>query len=278
MSSAVNIHNISKTFGNNKALHRVSLKISKGEMVSLIGASGSGKSTLLRHISGLINSDTNDSSIKVNSDTVMKNGKISRNIRKIRSNVGFVFQKFNLVGRLPVLKNVLIGNLTHMPLWRRVMQYFFNNEKMYALETLARVKMAKYVSQKASTLSGGQQQRVAIARCLMQKSKIILADEPIASLDPESSKQVMKSLANINKEDGVTVIVSLHQVDYAVKYCKRIIALKDGELVFDGKSSELTGKLLDKIYDGKYNENENYRFQNDAVKKDDAMAQLKAYL
>ncbi|MBN1850666.1 MAG: phosphonate ABC transporter ATP-binding protein [Deltaproteobacteria bacterium] len=248
MNPAVDVRHVSKTFGKNQALHDVSLQIDQGEMVALIGASGSGKSTLLQNLIDLVSCDKQPSSIKVLGRTVQLNGESNCNIRKIRADIGFIFQQFNLVGRLPLLTNVLTGMLANVPVYRSMIRWFTYPERKHAMEALARVSMADYATQRASTLSGGQQQRGAIARALVQGAKIILADEPIASLDPASSTHVMETLRKINKEDGVTIIVSLHQVDYAMKYCERSIGLKKGKVVFDGPTEELSMPLLREIY------------------------------
>jgi phosphonate transport system ATP-binding protein len=166
----------------------------------------------------------------------------------MRAGIGFVFQQFNLVDRLPVITNVLAGMLFRVPAWRSTFRYFTREEMLLGLEALDRVGMAGFALQRASTLSGGQQQRAAIARTLVQKAGVILADEPIASLDPESSRRVMDLLARINREDGTTVLVSLHQVDVALKYCPRTVALHRGRVVYDGASSALTPTLLRELY------------------------------
>jgi len=166
----------------------------------------------------------------------------------VRSQVGFVFQQFNLVDRLPVLMNVLVGLLHRTPWWRGWLRMFKPQERALALEALHRVGIAECHAQRASTLSGGQQQRAAIARTLVQGAKVVLADEPIASLDPESSRKVMDILARINREDRCTVIVSLHQVDVAIKYCPRVVALHHGQVVYDGPSAALTPALLRSLY------------------------------
>jgi phosphonate transport system ATP-binding protein len=185
---------------------------------------------------------------------VQKNGAISKNVRTIRARVGFIFQQFNLVGRLPVLTNVLVGLLSQIPKWRSLIRFFTKDEKMEALGALNRVDMTDKALQRSSTLSGGQQQRAAIARTLVHKSELILADEPIASLDPESSRKVMSLLHRINKEDGVTVITSLHQVEYAFKYCSRAVALKNGKVIYDGPSADITRNMLHQIYGAKFGE------------------------
>jgi phosphonate transport system ATP-binding protein len=250
METALRIRQLNKHFASGRhALRNIDLDVCRGEMVALIGASGSGKSTLLRHVAGLVAADgESDSLIEIDGKRVQQRGRIDRDIRRVRAQIGFVFQQFNLVARLPVLVNVLVGSLHRMPWWRSWTRAFTREERTQALEALARVGIADCQAQRASTLSGGQQQRAAIARTLVQGAKVVLADEPIASLDPESSRKVMEILARINREDRCTVIVSLHQVDIAMKYCPRVVALKQGELVYDGPSSALTAPLLRELY------------------------------
>lgn len=249
MSVAIKINNVSKKFGQSIALKDISLNITENEMVALIGPSGSGKSTLLRHIAGLEQSDRNvNSSIEIYAQSIQQNGRLNRNSRNLRNQVGVIFQQFNLINRMSVLSNVLMGSLGRISIVRGTLGLFSKAEKEQALQALERVGLEKLAWQRASTLSGGQQQRVAIARCLMQQAKIILADEPIASLDPKSAKQVMKHLRKLRRDDGKTVVVTLHQVDYARKYCKRVIALVDGEVAFDGKTEDLTEELLHELY------------------------------
>lgn len=245
---AVKVTRFSKTFSCCKALDSVSVEIRPGEMVALIGASGSGKSTLLRHMAGLAHGDADQGSIEVLGRPVQAQGRLARDIRQTRARIGFVFQQFNLVGRLPVMTNVLTGTLGRAPLWRSLFGAFTAAERDLAGEALERVGIADKAWVRASALSGGQQQRAAIARTLVQKAAVILADEPIASLDPESSRRVMETLARINTEDRVTVVVSLHQVDFAIRYCPRAIALKKGAVVYDGPSAALTSQLLRDLY------------------------------
>jgi phosphonate transport system ATP-binding protein len=250
MTTALRITHLSKHFSPQKqALCDINLTAQRGEMIALIGASGSGKSTLLRHIAGLLASDAvSGSSIEVAGSVIQKDGKIASDIRASRAKVGFVFQQFNLVDRLSVMTNVLVGLLHRLPLWRSLLGLFSQAERTLAYQALARVGIQDCHSQRASTLSGGQQQRAAIARTLVQGADLILADEPIASLDPESSRNVMEILARINREDKCTVIVSLHQVEIALKYCLRVVALHQGKIVFDGAASALTPKLLRELY------------------------------
>jgi phosphonate transport system ATP-binding protein len=245
---AISIRNLSKTFGKKRALDDISLDIKKGEMVALIGASGSGKSTLIRHICGLETAQAGQSTIEILGSPMQRGGRLVARAREMRRNIGVVFQQFNLVGRLSVLSNVLLGNLGRIPMWRGTLGLFTAEEKRLAREALARVGIAEVAWQRASTLSGGQQQRAAIARTLVQRSNILIADEPIASLDPSSARRVMEVLATINREEQITCIVSLHQVEYARRYCPRTIALRDGRIVFDGPSCELTNQSLMELY------------------------------
>ncbi len=251
MTPMIEVTDLTKTFGSDKrALDNVSLSIQSGEMVALIGASGSGKSTLIRHISGLTNGDKNGTPCCVNvmGQSVQENGRIAANVSQIRRDIGVIFQQFNLVNRLPVLTNVLVGLLGRAPRWRGTFKVFTRDEKLMAMRALARVGIDETAMRRASTLSGGQQQRAAIARALVQNAKVVLADEPIASLDPASAKRIMESLSTINREDGITVLVSLHQVEYARRYCPRTVAMRDGQIVYDGPSHALTNDFLRQIY------------------------------
>lgn len=247
-TEAIQISTLNKSFGKRKALRNINVHIGEGEMVALIGPSGSGKSTMLRHISGLIAGDRDSGGIRVFGRQVQKAGAVSSDVRRIRSEVGFIFQQFNLVGRLPLLTNVMVGMLPRVGTWRSLLGWFTRAEKIRAMEALDCVGLAEYATQRASTLSGGQQQRAAIARAVEQRARVILADEPIASLDPESARMVMECLTKLNRDDGVTVLVSLHQVQFALQYCPRSIAMKEGRIVFDGPSQELTATALRNIY------------------------------
>lgn len=248
MVRSIEVTNLNKSFKAVKALDDIEFIAEQGEMVALIGASGSGKSTLIRHIAGLMSSDKGKGRVNVLGNVIQKNGRVCRNVRQHRPHISVIFQQFNLVDRLSVLQNVLLGKLGSIPSWRGSLGVFTHAEKMDAMQALERIGMAKYATRRASTLSGGQQQRVAIARALVQESEIILADEPIASLDPEASRKVMESLARIHREDGKTVVVSLHQVDYAMKYCSRTLALKDGKKHYDGASRDLSVDFLRNLY------------------------------
>ncbi|AUT50352.1 phosphonate ABC transporter ATP-binding protein [Achromobacter sp. AONIH1] len=255
MNYAIDVQGLSKSFhAGAKALDDVSLQVADGEMVALLGASGSGKSTLLRHLAGFVAGDAGSGSVTVNGQLIQRRGKLSRQVRGARASIGFVFQQFNLVGRLPVITNVLTGMLPRVPLWRSLTRWFRRDEVRAGLDALAQVGIDDYAFQRASTLSGGQQQRAAIARTLVQNARVILADEPIASLDPESSRRVMDTLAQINRSRKVAVVVSLHQVDVALRYCPRVVALRHGKVVFDGPSANLTPAMLSELYGSELNE------------------------
>ena len=249
MSDAVlSVRNASKSFGARRALDGVSIDVRKGEMIALIGPSGSGKSTLLRSISGLQTIDAGEGRIEAFGAAVQENGRISSRVRETRIRIGFIFQQFNLVGRLSLFTNVALGSLGRIPAWRGLLGLWPDETKAAAMAALARVGVADYAAQRANTLSGGQQQRGAIARALVQKAKIVLADEPVASLDPVSARRVMENLRDLNRQDGLTVVVTLHQVDYALRYCDRVVALKAGKIVYDGPATGLETKQLIDIY------------------------------
>ncbi len=248
MSAVIRVDSLNKTFAGKLALHDLALSVQPGEMVALIGASGSGKSTLLRHIAGLACGDRSGGSIHVLGREMQSAGRLNGDVRRLRADIGYIFQQFNLVNRLSVLDNVLLGFLGRMPRWRGSLGMFSAEQKQQALAALDRVGLAHRAEQRASTLSGGQQQRVAIARALTQQAEVILADEPIASLDPESARKVMDILADINRRDGKTVVVTLHQVDYAMRYCQRAVALKDGRIHYDGACADLDSRLLNDLY------------------------------
>ncbi len=249
MTDAVlSVRNISKTFGARQALNGVSVDVAKGEMIALIGPSGSGKSTLLRSISGLQTIDNGEGVITAFGGAVQQKGRLSDKVRDARIRIGFIFQQFNLVGRLSLFSNVALGSLGRIPFWRGMLGAWPAETKAAAMAALARVGVAEYAGQRANTLSGGQQQRGAIARALVQKAKIILADEPVASLDPVSARRVMELLRELNTVDGLTVVVTLHQVDYALRYCDRVVALKAGNIVYDGPSTGLGKDRLIDIY------------------------------
>jgi phosphonate transport system ATP-binding protein len=252
---AVEISGVTKSFkSGDPVLRGISLEIAKGEMVALIGASGSGKSTLIRSIAGLIPIDDSNGSgsrggeISILGTPMQRSGRISGAAKDLRSRVGIVFQQFNLVPRLTVLTNVCLGLLGQIPAWRGTLGRFSVAEKKRAMHALQRVGIAKHALKRGMELSGGQQQRAAIARTLVQGAEILIADEPIASLDPSSARRVMDILSELNREDGITVLVSLHQLEYALNYCPRTIALRNGAVAYDGPSSALTPAFLSELY------------------------------
>lgn len=247
-AAVASVRDVSKTFGARKALNGVSVEVAAGEMVALIGPSGSGKSTLLRSITGLQTIDGGKGVIEVFGQTVQKNGRTTGAVRAARQKLGMIFQQFNLVGRLSLFSNVMLGALGRIPEWKGFLGLWPAADKHKAMEALHRVGVSDYAAQRANTLSGGQQQRGAIARALVQGAQAILADEPVASLDPVSARKVMELLVELNQRDGLGVIVTLHQVDYAIRYCDRVIALKAGEVVYDGPSTGLDTKQLIDIY------------------------------
>ncbi|MBD1852699.1 phosphonate ABC transporter ATP-binding protein [Leptolyngbya sp. FACHB-711] len=244
--TAVEVKHLTKSFNKIAALRNINFSVADGEMIALVGASGSGKSTLLRNLNGLHKAD--QGTVEIYGTPIQVNGSLHSNVRKLRSQMGFIFQQFNLVNRLTVLENVLVGNLSRIPSLRSTLRWFTQQEKEQALAALERVGILQHAYKRASALSGGQQQRVAIARCLMQGAHIILADEPIASLDPESARKVMELLTVLNQEQGITVITSLHQVQMVRHYFKRAVALRDGEVRFDGEVAVLDDFKLNEIY------------------------------
>jgi phosphonate transport system ATP-binding protein len=246
---AVRVTRARKTFNRSRqALSDVSLVVKPGERVALLGASGSGKSTLLRALCGLETLDAEGGSVEVFGRSLQSGGCVAADVRAQRRHVGVIFQQFNLVGRLPVLTNVLTGLAAELPLWRATLGRFTRAERARALDALDAMGLGEQAFQRASTLSGGQQQRAAIARTLVQGARLLLADEPVASLDPESTRRVMDLLLALNQQRGMTLIVSLHHVGLARRYCERVVALRDGALVFDGASSALTPGFLRDLY------------------------------
>jgi phosphonate transport system ATP-binding protein len=247
-AAVLSVRNASRTFGRRRALEAVSLGLARGEMVALIGPSGSGKSTLLRAISGLVALDRGDGVIEAFGQIVQADGRVSRQVRAIRTRIGVIFQQFNLIDRLSLFTNVALGALGRIGLWRGLTGLWPASVRAAAMAALQRVGVADYASQRAGALSGGQQQRGAIARALVQQAEILLADEPVASLDPVSARRVLELLRGLNQADGLTVLVTLHQVDYALRYCDRVVALKAGRLVYDGLPSGLSRDRLVEIY------------------------------
>ncbi|NGN43246.1 phosphonate ABC transporter ATP-binding protein [Mesorhizobium sp. CGMCC 1.15528] len=238
------IRNVSRRFGKKTAVDSVALEIEQGQMVGIIGRSGAGKSTLLRMINRLI--DPSQGSIFFEGAEVSAHR--GATLRRWQRDCAMIFQQFNLVPRLDVLTNVLLGRLNHRSTALNLLGMFSNEERAQAIAALERLDIAPTALQRAGTLSGGQQQRVAIARALMQQPKLILADEPIASLDPMNAKVVMDSLRDINLREGITVITNLHTLDTARSYCNRIIGMAGGKVVFDGAPESLTREAVRLVY------------------------------
>ncbi|HET8567788.1 MAG TPA: phosphonate ABC transporter ATP-binding protein [Candidatus Limnocylindria bacterium] len=239
------IRDLVKVFPNGtRAVDGISLDVERGEFVVLIGLSGSGKSTLLRCINRLVD----PTSGRVVFDGIDVTAADRPALRRIRRRIGMIFQQFNLVRRLSVFANVLAGRLATRSTWRTVASRPSRDDVRAAFENLQRVGILEKAYQRADTLSGGQQQRVAIARALMQEPDLMLADEPVASLDPATSHSVLKYLEEINRKDGITVICSLHFLSLARRYATRVIALKAGKVAFDGKPAEIDQRRFKEIY------------------------------
>lgn len=230
--------------GGVTALDGVTLDIEAGEMVSVVGLSGSGKSTLIRTINGLV--PVTSGTVTVGEHTL---GTLSgRQARAVRGSIGMIFQSFNLARRTTVLNNVLVGRLAHTPTWRTLLGAYTAADKQLAFEALDRVGILDKTWHRASTLSGGQQQRVAIARALTQEPRIVLADEPVASLDPPSAHAVMGDLRRINTDLGITVLTNLHLLDLAREYGTRMIGLRAGKVVYDGPAATASDDVFEEIY------------------------------
>jgi phosphonate transport system ATP-binding protein len=233
-----------KAFGDKRAVDGINLVVPRGQLLGVIGQSGSGKSTLLRMINRL--NDPSAGSIRFgDTDITRLQG---RELRQWRARCAMIFQQFNLAGRLDVLTNVMMGRAFYVPTWRGLLKLWTDQEKAMGLSALESLDIARLSGQRADTLSGGQQQRVAIARALIQEPEIILADEPIASLDPRNTQVVMDALLHINRHFGITVICNLHSLDLARKYCDRLVGLAAGRLVFDGVPAALTDHVARDLY------------------------------
>ncbi|MBE4906439.1 phosphonate ABC transporter ATP-binding protein [Bacillus luteolus] len=242
---------VEKTYTNGtKALENIDLTIKQGEFVAVIGLSGAGKSTLIRCINRM-HEITGGKLIVDNVDVTTLKGK---QIRQLRRRIGMIFQSFNLVTRTSVIKNVLVSFVPDNPFWRRLTGVFTKEQKIKALEALDKVGILDKAYVRVDQLSGGQQQRVALARTLAQNPDIILADEPIASLDPVTSRIVMNDFKKINKELNISVIMNIHHVEVALEYADRIIGIRKGQIVFDGPSKKVTQEVLSEIYGGKIEE------------------------
>ncbi|WLP62582.1 phosphonate ABC transporter ATP-binding protein [Bacillus thuringiensis] len=241
----IEFRNVSKMYPNGtKGLNNINLKIQKGEFIVMVGLSGAGKSTLLRSVNRLHEITEGEIIIEGESITSAK----GKGLRRMRRDIGMIFQSFNLVKRSTVLKNVLAGRVGYHSTLRTTLGLFPKEDVELAFQALKRVNILEKAYARADELSGGQQQRVSIARALAQEAKIILADEPVASLDPLTTKQVLDDLKKINEDFGITTIVNLHSIDLARQYATRIIGLHVGEMVFDGLVEEATDEKFAEIY------------------------------
>ena len=244
MTASLTLTSVSRSFGETRAVDDVSLSIAPGQFVGVIGRSGAGKSTLLRLVNRLIDPTAGSIAFGGTEITALR----GRALRAWRRDCAMIFQQFNLVDRLDVLTNVLIGRLAEHGFLSSMAMRFTDAERTMAIQALDRLDLVPQALQRAGTLSGGQQQRVAIAKALVQRPKIMLADEPIARLDPANATLVMDGLRTINREDGLTVLVNLHTLDTARAYCDRIVAMRAGRVFFDGSAAQLTDDVVRDIY------------------------------
>ena len=238
------LDNLTRSFGAKRAVDGVSLQIPRGQFVGIIGPSGAGKSTLLRTLNRLMDPSAGTMRWDGTDIGALK----GRDLRAWRARCAMIFQQFNLVGRMDVLSNVLMGRLNHTAALASLLKLFSRDDRLLAIAALEQLDMGPYLAQRAETLSGGQQQRVGIARALVQEPDIILADEPIASLDPRNTKVVMDALQRINRDYGITVLCNLHDLDIATAYCDRLVGMKNGRVVFDGLPSALTTAIAQDLY------------------------------
>lgn len=242
----IKFEKVGKTYPNGTvALTDVDIEIAQGEFVAVIGLSGAGKSTLIKLINKM--HETTSGVLTVN-DIVVDSSLRGKTLRSFRRNIGMIFQSFNLIGRTTVIKNVLAARVAEMDPFSSLFGIYTREDKIKALEALNQVGILEKAYIRADQLSGGQQQRVALARTIAQNPSIILADEPVASLDPITATQVMSDFEKINKELNITVIANMHHVDMALKYARRVIGIREGRVVFDGPSSDITEALLKEIY------------------------------
>ena len=244
----IKFEDVGKRYPNGfEGLKHVNLTIEQGEFVAIIGLSGAGKSTLIRTINRM--HDVTSGKLTVDDVDVMSLS--GKQLRRFRRKIGMIFQSFNLITRTTVIKNVLTAFVPDMPWYRSFFGIYSKEEKMKALECLDKVGILDKAFVRADQLSGGQQQRVALARTLAQSPQIILADEPVAALDPVTARQVMNDFKRINEDMNISVLINIHHVDLALKYATRVIGIREGEIVYDGPSSDVDSEVLGKIYNGK---------------------------
>ncbi len=243
----IKFEDVGKRYPNGyEGLKHINLEIEQGEFVAIIGLSGAGKSTLIRTINRM--HDVTSGSLTVDGTDVMSLSGSS--LRRFRRKIGMIFQSFNLITRTTVIKNVLTAFVPDMPWYRSVFGLYNKDEKMKALAALDKVGILDKAFVRADQLSGGQQQRVALARTLAQNPQIILADEPVAALDPVTANQVMDDFTRINKDMNISILINIHHVDLALKYCSRVIGIRAGEIVYDGPADKVDKAVLDSIYKG----------------------------
>lgn len=241
----IEFKNVSLTYPSGvEALKNINLTINKGEFVVIVGMSGAGKSTLIKTINRL--ATVTEGEVQIDSEDVMRL-KEAR-LRKLRTQIGIIFQDYNLVGRMSAIRNVMVGRLGHTSTFNSIIGRFPQKDLQLAMKNLKRVGIDEKAYVRTDQLSGGQKQRVSIARVLTQQPKIILADEPVASLDPPTSHKVMRDLKRVSKEDGLTTVVNLHFIDLAMEYADRIIGMREGEIVFDGPIEEVSEQTFEEIY------------------------------
>jgi phosphonate transport system ATP-binding protein len=255
----IEVRGLSKRYGELTALADVSLRVEAGEMLVVLGPSGAGKSTLLRCVNRLVEPSSGE--VRIAGEAPATGGAA---LRRLRSQVGMIFQDHNLVPRLSVLKNVLTGRLSRMSAWMSLLQVFRDEDVRIALDCLKRVELDDRAWSRADRLSGGQQQRVGIARALAQEPRAILADEPVASLDPKTARVVLNDLKRASRELGIAVLCNLHQVAYAMEFADRIVGIHAGRMVFEGRPDDLDQQALARIYPGLH----------EAAEADDAQAPL----
>ncbi len=242
---AIVFENVGKTYGNGTvALKNINATIDQGEFITIIGLSGAGKSTFLKCINKIL--DVTDGELIV--DGINPNTLHGKDLRLYKRRIGMVFQSFNLISKTTVLRNVLASRVADMPLWKTILGIYSREDKIIALEALDKVGILEKTYIRADQLSGGQQQRVALARTVAQAPSVILADEPVASLDPITAKQIMDDFKRINESESITIIANMHHVDLALQYAHRVIGIREGEIVFDGPVAEVNDDILTHVY------------------------------